>query len=71
MGHRSNPCYACVQVIQHVSVIATSFCTELVYVDTTWTNLIVPIVPDVMSVNELLVNVCHAPLHDSGDIGEG
>ena len=60
--------YACTQVIQHVSAIATSFCTELIYVDTQWSNLLVPIVRDVMTVNELLVNVCPVHLHDSGDI---
>ena len=60
--------YACTQVIQHVSAIATSFRTELIYVDTQWSNLPVPIVLDVMSVNELLVNVCPVHLHDSGDI---
>ena len=60
--------YACTQMYQHGSAIATSFCTELIYVDTQWSNLHVPIVPDVMSVNEWLVNVCHAPHHDSGDI---
>ena len=54
--------YACTQVIQHVRAIATSFCTELMDVDTQWSNLPVPIVIDVMSVNELLVNVdCSSP----------
>ena len=60
--------YACSQVIQHVSAIATIFSTELIYVDTQWSNSPVPIVLDVMTVNEFMVNVYPVPVHDSGDI---
>ena len=60
--------YACSQVIQHVSAIATIFFKELIYVDTQWSKLPFPLDLDVMTVNEFVVNVCPAPLHDSGDI---
>ena len=60
--------YACSQVIQHVSAIATIFFTQLIDVDTQWSTSPVPIVLDVMTVNEFMVNVCTVHLHDSGDI---
>ena len=60
--------FVCSQVMQHASAMATIFSTELIYVDTQWSNLPVPILLDVMTVNEFMVNVCPVPLHDSGDI---